>query len=331
VKPFVTDAVFKRLSDVIVKIHPSRQLTLKKKIAASESSKQMILIVDPDPNFRSFFKTVLEDRFVVLEGAGGAEGFELFFSNWPPLIFLGEDLRLPNAHKLAEKIRSIQGAENIKIYLYSATKTMSELPSTEFSGVLRKSFVSDVFLKEFEHIVLGEGDSYDLIVDIICRQLRSDIVTAIQQTFGMMAMQEIELLDNSVAGTIKQEVRATISLIEDTRQVEVTLSLTGTEKDVIELAGKVQGITCESLDVAEDAYGEIINTISGRIRTSMEHYGIRLNPEMPAVQTIGKQDQEYDWKLLIPFRTEGDGHYVLGIAIERITIPAVAPDGSVVY
>ncbi len=55
-----------------------------------------------------------------------------------------------------------------------------------------------------------------------------------------------------------------------------TLSLMGSEEHVLLLAKRVLGASCGLADGAADAPGEVVNTIAGRLRASLEIGGINV-------------------------------------------------------
>ncbi len=316
-KPLQSDAVQKRLSNVIAKIQTHRQAKAKHGSAfgAMDSGKPRLLLVDNDINFRTFFFTLFDGRFEIIDSETSAEGLQLFINHQPTIVCVSEKLRFMSEHKLAEKIRSMDKDNKVNIFLFSSHNDSGSPESEIFNGVVKKSFVPDVFLKEFARVVLGEENLFDTVLELIQSQLRPEVVTAIQQTVGVLTMQEIELVENANAASVAHEVLASVHLIEKSGKLDVALYLLGAQKDVLSIAQKILGSPCGLKEGAADAFGEILSIIGGRVCSSIEKRGVKVQQGPPFVATDIDVHENYDWRLNLTFRTDGGEQFVVGIDI----------------
>jgi CheY-like chemotaxis protein len=107
-----------------------------------------VLVVDDDPDVRSFVMTVLdENRYIPLVAQDGVEGFEMIEKNPPDLVIL--DVLMPRG-------------SGIRLYhKLKTTAKYKELPVIMFTGIALKSFLkSQKVLDEFKGEAVPEPDIY---------------------------------------------------------------------------------------------------------------------------------------------------------------------------
>jgi CheY-specific phosphatase CheX len=298
----------------------AKSKALKKKdalvnIDISAGNKCKVLVVDKDVNFRTFFTTLFGERFIVSDAETAMEGLQIFMDQRPEIVCLGEGLVLMSEKFLARKIRTLDTLCQTSVYLCSERTYSNNSRMTPYDGIIKRSFVPEVFLREFTRVALGEENLYDMVLRIVQKRLAPELVTAIQQTFGMMMMQEISILNKEQIKSISNEVQATVDLVEAERKLVITLGMTSSQKDVLSIAEKILDAPTGLYDGAADAFGELSNTISGRLRSSFEKWEIKVEQDTPkiTVQTEGRKS--LDWDLVLPFQSTDGERCLVGVAV----------------
>lgn len=107
-----------------------------------------VLVVDDDPDVRSFVMTVLDEhRYIPLVAQDGVEGFEMIEKNPPDLVIL--DVLMPRG-------------SGIRLYhRLKTTDKYKQIPVIMFTGITLKSFLkSQKVLDEFKGAAVPEPDIY---------------------------------------------------------------------------------------------------------------------------------------------------------------------------
>jgi len=314
-KPLWSEIVYRKVYEVLSKTKNSDQGEIRMENDSPVNDKEKILVVDKDLNFRTFFQTVLGGRFDIDEVETGIEALTAYTVHHPRVVCLGENLSLLNERLLARKIRQIDANQRTEIFLLAESDRTNDTTRELFHGVIRKSFVPDIFVRDFTRIVLNEESVYDTVVDMLNKHLPFDLRTATQQTFGVMSTQEVQVLGDADVKTVSDEVCATVDLTEDQQKFSISVGLVGSQADVLILAEKILGSSVQLNDGATDAFGEIVNTISGRIRSSIQTRGVKMNQGTPVITLKKGQIEQRQWKLTIPFRTDEGQKYLVGLDI----------------
>ncbi|MGM0644279.1 MAG: response regulator [Thermodesulfobacteriota bacterium] len=109
---------------------------------------QKVLVVDDDPDVRSFVVTVLEENgYSPLQAGDGVEGLEIIESERPDLVIL--DVLMPRG-------------SGIRLYRKLKTnETLKNIPVILLTGIAYKSFLrSQRTLAEFQGDPVPEPDAY---------------------------------------------------------------------------------------------------------------------------------------------------------------------------
>lgn len=313
-KPLQSEWVYKRVLDILSKTKASRH-----KEAASSTDevtgKSKVLIVDKDIHFRTFFNSLLGGRFEVREAETGPHGMQAATKYALDIICLAEELPLLSEDLIAQKVRDFSGENCPNIYLCSTSGTLEPKRALLYDGVIKKTFVPETFQREFLKVVFGEENFEETIREIIHKHLTAELITATQQTIGVMSMQEVRMHEPMATKFIAKEVLAMADLVEGDQRFTLTVGMFGSEQDVANIAAKILGIPPVFDNVATDAFGELINTIGGRIRSSIEARGVKMQQHPPSVVKTTAGADAHQWELSIPFTTEGQEKFIVGIAI----------------
>ncbi len=312
-KPLDFDYAYERIYRVLTNIKKHKNTTIRRaKILTESDGKIKVLMVERDSNFRNFFSTLFNERFDIIEAASGMEGLTKYMEKKPQYVILGERLNLLNEKLLSQKIRSLDANNSTNIYLCSENPTSTSTDTFFFDGVIKKSYVPENMLKEFNKTVIGQEDIYESLVDIINKIMPANLVAAVKQTFGVMTNQEI-------FGILKEDLNfqdnilyITGKLANNDLRIYVDLTMYCTENDLKEIAFLIRN-TEISLEEAKNSYIDLFNTILGRIKNSLEEKGIKMNiPGFPQVK-ISDNTVLIDFLIDLPFRTQNGQKFLIGI------------------
>ena len=133
-----------------------------------EKTARPVLVVDDEPNIRTFVRLALEDEgYGVVTASNGEEALEVLRATHPSVILL--DLRMPgmDGREFVETYRALQTesaqqgqrpATPVPIILVTASR-IPEVDPEQFgaSGVLRKPFEVDALLESVARHALSES------------------------------------------------------------------------------------------------------------------------------------------------------------------------------
>lgn len=317
-KPLWSETVYKRVQETLIKSKSRRHNAAASKVTKTPEGKKRLLLVDKDLNFRTFFSSVLSRPYQIDEIDSGTGAIEMYVGGLHPIVCIGEGLTLLNERLLARKIREFDKEGRTSLYLCSeGMRTIVGDPQL-FDGVIKKSFVPEVFEKEFARIVNNEKSPHEVLMDIVHNFLPAELGTATQQTIGVVSTQEIHMLSSAEVGNIADDVYATSELFGMAEGLRLNVALVGSSGDVVNVAEKILGSPASLENGAKDAFGELVNTISGRVRSSIEARGIKVEQGPPLVTLKNGNTKPMSWDLCIPFQTDGGQKYFVGVAVKKL-------------
>ena len=131
-------------------------------MSGPETGTRPVLVVDDEPDIRTFVRLALEDEgYGVVTAANGAEALEVLRATNPSLILL--DLRMPgmDGREFVAAYRereSHAASPPVPIILVSASR-LPEVDPEEFGadGVLHKPFDVDRLLESVARLVRGDS------------------------------------------------------------------------------------------------------------------------------------------------------------------------------
>ena len=305
-----TAALQSRLSRVMRQIVP--QDRHEPQLASHVATADIALLVEKDPNFRSFVRPLLESAFEVHECDNAFDAIKFFGERNPPVVLVGDHLDLMPAPVFARILREASNGTGLRLILMSSGMQLSERDAAVFDAVARKSFVPDEFVPEL-HQSLQTSEAAAYRQSLLTGDIRNELLTAIQQTVGVLTDQDVELLE-TVNG-IERETRALVMLTSSKGTDNVTMALAGAQDDVTKLAAAIVGEELSMEDGAADAFAEVASTIGGRLRSSLATRGFALEqgaPEFVAEEHVGSDAPD---RLVIPFKTASGERFVLSVAV----------------
>ncbi len=316
-KPFTSKDFVDRVGIILSKIQESGVNRSQSKSRNLDNSKQAILLGDNDLNFRAFFHSLYSNKFNILEAETGVDVLDIFIESKPNIVCLGKGLKIFAENLVAKKIRLIDRNSESSIYLCTENPDEDKENAISFDGIIRKSFVPKIFFSEFNAIVLGVKSIYESLIDIVKNHLKSEIISAIQQAIGVLTMQESTISVVPQTELSGEQYEAAIELRHSTSNVVITISMIGSKKDVEYLFERVVGSAPDNIESALDTLGELVNTISGRIRQSLDNCGFMLDSLKQNVGIVDTNTSRGNNEMQVLINCSDSAKYVFSISIQK--------------
>jgi CheY-like chemotaxis protein len=233
-----------------------------------------VLVADGDTNYRQFVREVLGGEYTILEAATGAAALHLCVQQPPALVLLGDGLGPLDADRVATKLRSLGETKQARLFVVTPRPRVAErLASKKFDGVLVRSFVPDVFREQLARIAGSSNEGpRDFEID---PQLRRQLVSTVEQVFGMMLGIDLEPVDQSPVPEGAPLVGAGVEIVLDAANVTLELTCAGPVATGVAMAVKF-GKTDNAHDPAVQALagqGELAGIIAGRLQGYLRESG----------------------------------------------------------
>ncbi len=287
-KPINPAEVLPRIKNLLVRVSQWRQRTDSKNVNA-------LLIVDNDPNFLAFAKPLLENSFEVFDAPASTAAAISFRDAVPKptVVCIAEGLPLMNEDLLVEVIRKMaieSGNNPPQFFLLSKGTAIPEEKAARYAGIVRKSFVPQGFLDEFRRVVLREQSLYEKLSHLVREGLRSEVVTATQQTIGVMTGSEITELPDGDTTVVPSGVSAESKLLDTESGTSMTTVISSGRSEVERMGSQIvrREITFE--DGASEVLRELANTIAGRMRACLLSRGFDLKMALPEIRAAGEAE-----------------------------------------
>jgi CheY-like chemotaxis protein len=281
-----------------------------------------LLMVDADPNFLAFARPLLDQEFDVTDVSSSTQAAVAFqeLAVKPSLVCLAEGLPLMNEDVLADVIRkmSIQdGSTPPQIFLLSGSDDVEPAKSARYAGVVRKSFVPEQFLEEFRRVVLRDQNTLEKLRHLVREGLRKELVTATQQTMGVMMGKEVSAFGEEDQKGIECPTgvcaRVTLRDVESGTALHTELLIGRAQAEKIGSQVLRRPSTFE--DGSSEVLYELVNTIAGRIRAGLHSRGFDLKLGLPEVVTEEVGETPAD--LTAVFRCLEDQVFSLGLRVVK--------------
>ncbi len=303
-KPLDIAAATKRLAKVIQEI---RAAPRKRRVADQGSAKPGLLLIEPDPNFRQLFRTLLDPFYEVAETPSGPKGLKAAAEHALSVVCIAQGLGLLSENQLAKHLRELATPPSA-IYLLHAEA--AEPPPGLFDGQLKKSFVPEVLAERWAQ-ASGAGDAAKAIVDALHGSVGAEVVTATQQTLGVMTQQEVTRLPESAIDEIAAEVMPAMTLLTVDQTLEVKVAMYGTKEHAERLAGLIFGETIPWDEGGNEAFSQLVETLGGRLRSCLDTRGIKSEPQ--SVSELAPDARPTSWAFRAGFEASGGERFVVAV------------------
>lgn len=277
------------------------------------SGKVKFLLVDQDKGFRAQFMHLFGDKYNVIAADNGQEGLQLFEKLRPEYVFVGEHLKLINERAMVQKIRSISGGSEVKVYFFSTVLKSTAMKSNLFNGVVEKTAAINTFHKEFRKVVFGEETSlFQRAGKVLRTELPPKLGAIAAGDFLRSTGMEAGIIPQSSNVKIANEVLAYVELIDQKQEVSVTIGLFGSSNDMLLIAEKITGAPLPFNSQAIEAIGGLIASISQKVNHILSQSGIVLIPQAYKVNNRLENKLSYDWDVEVGIKGSSNELYKVG-------------------
>jgi DNA-binding response OmpR family regulator len=315
-KPINPVDVLPRIKNLLVRVAQWRQ-------RQSAHSINSLLIVDNDPNFIAFVRPLLDSSFELLE-AGSSTVAAISYRDATPkptVVCLAEGLPLMNEDLLLDVIRRVaieSGTNPPQFYLVANSPDVKPEKAARYAGVLCKSFVPQAFVDEFRRVVLREQSPSERLRHVVREGLHSELVTATQQTIGVMIGSEISEIDSGGGMQCPEGVVAEVNQLDAESGVSLLTVIASGRAEVERMGSQIvrREITIE--DGVREVLGELASTIAGRMRACLVSHGFDFRTESPGIRTLGEGERDAtEFDLVALFRCSGGEVFRVGLRVQQ--------------
>lgn len=318
-KPLRPQETLRRLEMVIQQISSGGRAPGSRPRDAEQDHQPVLLLAERDPNFRQFAGPLLESRFSIVEAATGAAAWKCYNDYNPDVVLVGESLQLIGAKRLLEMIRSQPRSDKTSVYLLSESEEAAGRRDTPFDGILRRSFVPEIFSAEIARAIFGDMDLSGALSQLVREWLAPELVTATMQTIGVMTSQDVNPGGTDETARMHSEVLVRSELLTAGGEAAVIVGWSSDRATAQSIGNKILGAEMAFDEGVGDAIGELSNTIAGRVRASLAEKGFSLDHSTQHVET--DSNDTTDWSLTLPFRTDDGETFVVAVAVEARESP----------
>ena len=286
---------------------------------------KVIMLVDPDPNFREFVKPFLEEHFTVIEAVSGAHALRLFKESElkPTLVVTAVGLPLVNEIQLSNLLLKMAVDTRVTpptFWLCADDDEAFDHRYANYAGQIRRSFVPESFVAELRRTVLKGSSVADQLKAHFADGARKWSLTATRQTLGVMSGQEVSAIPARKAAPLVDGVAGRIALSNP--EVRVQILIACPKEDAVALASKVLRREATLESGGADVFGELSNTIAGRARAALLEHGFDLALSLPEIVSDFMLEPSATWDLADWFETASGNRFFVAMAVESTT-----PDG----
>lgn len=106
-----------------------------------------LLIIDQDKQFKSFFKSLFDNQFIIHEASKGIDGFDIYSQYKPKYIFVSDRLSLLDKKIITQKIKELVSDHDISIYLLVDDLTKLSTKVFNYDGYIKRTLDKTLFLE----------------------------------------------------------------------------------------------------------------------------------------------------------------------------------------
>jgi len=275
-KPLQADRVADRLKTVVDRLARGSD--------GGEDDRTPVLVADGNAEYRQLVATTLGSHRVVHQAQSGVAALQRAVETRPGIVLVGGDLGLLGPALLMRKLRAAGELAGTRI-IAVLPKGDTTIPEQADAVMLRTSF-PDHLRRQLASIAGRARKAEGVLAQH--PSLRSVVATAAEQVFGMMLGLEVQHSFEIQPRPVPRMIVAALA-IDLPRTAEVlTVAL---RTDLASAARIAAGMKREDAaavseeDGALAAAAEVLGVIAGRIRTSLETAGARVEMQ-PATRRI---------------------------------------------
>jgi DNA-binding response OmpR family regulator len=276
--------------------------------------RETLLLIDKSSDFRGHARAVLERHFVVSEASTGVEGLEWIREHHPDVVCVAEGQALLNERMLAQTIRSMP-PKRPAVYLLTDRPQIADEERQRYDGVVAKSFVPGLFFREVQRLK-GSESIRATLRELFESKLRAELIASIQQTVGVMMVQGVRPLLQTEIEAIPKQVEGVVQLVDSDDGVAINVCLYGPQDDIVRLGSLAVGKELDFEYGLPEVFGEFLDTIGGRIQSSMEQKGLALEKSEPEVRVTPDPPSSAPGAIGMPFQCEEGERFVVLVEVQ---------------
>lgn len=260
-----------------------------------------LLVVDGDRDFRHFVKSTLGHQYLVSQAASGAQGLRMAIEQQPAAILLGRDLGALTATTFLLKLRGLPAVAGVPVI--GAVSGRAESPLAGLDAVIDRTFIPENFSRQFERLLAGDSPEARVL-----RQrpaLRTQLISATEQVFGMMLALEVFAEPSAVVGVPGHDVASIpITLADSPCDLEVRLSASRASTEG--MARRMLQATDVTADDATATLQELTNMLAGRVLNGLRAAGDQAELGLPTSTTWPPEALSTEHDLAVAFGCAAD-------------------------
>jgi CheY-like chemotaxis protein len=269
------------------------------------------LLVDGNPDYRYFFLSELERFGRVVRADSGAAALALCRKSPFQLIFIGGDLGVVSAGRLAQKLRELQPSDLRLIQIVDGPVTPEK--GSPFDATLRRTYTPAAFQAQVRPFLLIPGP-FSALLELV-PELPTITASAATQVFGMMF--DAEILASTGTSPLDVAFSSTVeTVLEDRFVIRLGIhlpkaaALAATAKMADMPTSEVQDEDCLSLA------GELSNILFGRVHARFEERKMKSVASLPElVQGGAFRSPDETSGLLQRFAMPDAGEFLLSVSV----------------
>ncbi|HEU5107447.1 MAG TPA: response regulator, partial [Micromonosporaceae bacterium] len=282
-KPLQADRVSDRLKAVIERVTRVND-------GPAEDDRTPVLVADGNAEFRQFVAGALGSQRVVHQAPSGVAALQRAVETRPGIVLVGGELGLLGPALLMRKLRAAGELAGTRIVAVVPAGGDTAIPEQADAIVHRTSFAEEV---RRQLAALGGRARTAAGVLAAHPSLRAQVATAAEQVFGMMLQLEVQHSLEIQPRPVPRMIVASLPIVLPETAEVLTIAL---RTDLASAAKIAAGMTRDGAAPVSGeerslaAVAEVLGIIGGRIRTSLETGGARVEMGPPARQIAAAGD-----------------------------------------
>lgn len=243
-----------------------------------------VVLVDGDPEYRKLFMESTGGLFRVTLAETGAAALGICVKETPSALFVGKDIGLVSAERLAKKLRNSSTFRVRVVGVVSRSEVEAAQQSGWFDDVLARSFVGSTLKADIKRLTrpattLGQFQA-------AAPGLRSALVAAAEQMFGMMLNSEVETADEPITIGDERSAMATVAMTVEGFTLDFRFRYafdSGRHIAAAFLEANPEEMADEDI---ESVAGELSNVMTGRLHNAYVKAGLTSKQGLPKLTTL---------------------------------------------
>ena len=297
-KPFKPAHLAERLNQVVLAT-ATWKASRKPSAPDDKPIENLVLVIDPDANFCAFVRSLLEPELDVIEVGTGAEALRTFQDNprKPAIVLVAEGLRVIDEYKVAKVLGRLAqegGARAPAVILVSAAASVAPDVAAQFAQVVQRSFVPSTFLAPLQKFLPGTGFVSERLREHLRSGASTWLASAVRQTLGVLSGDEGVMIAPP-GQALTDGVRSAIALDAPQSGCALRVEISCATAEANTIAAAILRRASTEAETA-DVFGELVNTIAGRVKASLLPLAIEWALGLPTVETLasGSEGRPYD-------------------------------------